>query len=286
MQMICEAYFLLRNLLGLETARLADIFAGWNEGDLDSYLVAITADILKQPDPENPDQPLVDAVLDAAEQKGTGKWTSINALELGVPGPTIAEAVFARCLSALKEQRVQAAGILPGPKYDFQGKENLIEAVRDALYCSKVCSYAQGFAQMAGAREEYGWDLDLADIAQIWRGGCIIRARLLQRFADAYRQAPELDNLLLDPAIRDQINQRQHAWRKVVALAAEAGLPCPAFSSALAYYDGYRMATLPMGLLQAQRDHFGAHTYERVDKPRGQMFHLDWLDPNRPQQEA
>ena len=288
MQLIGEAYYLLRHLGGLEPAELAGVFDAWNDGDLDSFLIEITAEIFRQPDPRSAERPFVDAVLDAAGQKGTGKWTSIDALEMGVPAPTIAEAVFARCLSALKDERLAASERLAGPTPTVAEAERdeLVAAVRDALYCSKICSYAQGFAQMQRAQREHGWSLDLAEIARIWRGGCIIRARFLQKITEAYRRDPALPNLLLDPYFNEQLGARQAAWRRVVALAAAHGVPCPAFMSALAYYDGYRAKRLPADLLQAQRDYFGAHTYERVDEPRGKFFHVDWPDPARPEVEA
>ena len=284
MQLIGEAYFLIRNLLNLRPDEIAEIFAQWNERDLDSYLIQITADILKQRDPRHPDGFLVDYVLDTAQQKGTGKWTSINALDLGIPANSIAEAVFARCLSALKDERVQASKHLRGPDYSYDGKRDaLIDSVRDALYCSKICAYAQGFQLMRAAEVEYGWKLELGTIASIWRGGCIIRARFLQKIADAYVRDPRLVNLLLDPYFQEQIHQNQKRWRKVVALAAESGTPAPAFMSALAYYDGYRMAKLPANLLQAQRDYFGAHTYKRTDQSPDKSFHLEWPEADRPE---
>ncbi len=284
MQLICEAYFLMRNLLGLEPDELAKIFAQWNEGDLDSYLIQITADILQQRDPFHPDRFLVDYILDTAQQKGTGKWTSINALDMGIPANSIAEAVFARCLSALKTERVEAAKYLTGPQYAFRGnQQEFITAVREALYCSKICAYAQGFQLMREAQKEYNWKLDFASIASIWRGGCIIRAQFLQKITEAYTRNPELVNLLLDPYFNEQIHKGQNHWRSVVALAAQSGIAAPAFMSALAYYDGYRSAQLPANLLQAQRDYFGAHTYERIDQSRGKFFHLDWPNPHRPQ---
>ena len=287
MQLISEAYFLLKHLLRLRPNELSTIFAEWNTGDLDSFLIEITADILQQRDPANRRRFFVDSVLDAAGQKGTGRWTSVNALEMGVPAATIAEAVFARTMSALKEERVAASKSLRGPKFRYRGaKTKLIEAVRDALYCSKICSYAQGFALMAEAQKEYGWKLDFGKIAMIWRGGCIIRARFLQKITDAYRRKKNLPNLLLDPHFKGKIADAQENWRRVIALAAEAGIPCPAFMSALSYYDSYRTGTLPANLLQAQRDYFGAHTYERVDQPRGKFFHVDWPDRKRPQTEA
>jgi 6-phosphogluconate dehydrogenase len=284
MQLIGEAYFLLRNVLPISAGELSQIFGRWNEGVLDSYLIEITADILKQPDPEHPEAFLVDYVLDSAEQKGTGKWTSINALDMGIPSNAIAEAVFARCLSALKSERDAASRHLTGPEYQYDGDRNeLITAVHDALYCSKICAYAQGFQLMRAAEAEYGWKLDFASIASIWRGGCIIRARFLQKITEAYTREPRLVNLLLDPYFKEQIQKNQARWRSVAALAAQAGVAAPAFMSALAYYDGYRSAQLPANLLQAQRDYFGAHTYERIDQPRGVHFHLDWSKPDRPQ---
>jgi 6-phosphogluconate dehydrogenase len=284
MQLIAEAYFLLQRLLGLAPDALADVFAGWNEGDLDSYLIEITSDILRQRDPERPRRFLVDAVLDAAGQKGTGQWTAIDALETGVATPTIAEAVFARIVSAAKDERVAASKRLSGSRFVHRGSSRAtIDAVRDALYASKVCVYAQGFALLARAREEHGWRLDLADIARIWRGGCIIRARLLHRIAEAYARDRRLPNLLLDRHVRRKLAAALPGWRATVSYAARAGVAAPAFMSALAYYDSYRSARLPANLLQAQRDYFGAHTYERTDRPRGRRFHLQWSDPRRRQ---
>jgi 6-phosphogluconate dehydrogenase len=283
MQLICEAYFLLSRLLGMKPPEMSRVFAGWNRGDLDSFLIEITSDILQQRDPADPRRFLVDAVLDTAGQKGTGKWTSGSALDLGVPAPTIAEAVFARFMSAIKRERVAASARLKGPRFRFEGdRAGLVRAVRDALYCSKICSYAQGFALMAQAQKEFGWKLNFGEIARIWRGGCIIRARFLQKITEAYRRKRRLPNLLLDPYFEGKLRRGQKNWRRVVALAAEAGVACPAFMSALAYYDGYRSARLPANLLQAQRDYFGAHTFERVDRPRGRFFHVDWPDPDRP----
>ncbi len=284
MQLIGEAYALMRALLGLTAPEIGKIFATWNAGDLDSYLIQITADILQQRDPSHADGYLVDYVLDAAGQKGTGKWTSTNALDMGIPANSIAEAVFARCLSALKEERVAASRELAGPTPAYAGERSaLITAIRDALYCSKICAYAQGFQLMREAQKEYGWTFDFAGIASIFRGGCIIRARFLQKIMDAYTRRRDLVNLLLDPYFKDQIQRGQANWRTVVGLAAANGVAAPAFMSALAYYDGYRAARLPANLLQAQRDYFGAHTYERVDTPRGRFFHLDWPEPGRPQ---
>jgi len=224
-------------------------------------------------------------VLDTAGQKGTGKWTSVNALDMGVPANAIAEAVFARCLSALKEERVAASAELKGPnEAPFEGdRAKLIDAVRDALYCSKICAYAQGFQLMREAQSEYEWQLDFATIAAIFRGGCIIRARFLQKITDAYKKNPALVNLLLDPYFKDQVTRGQANWRHVIGLSAAHGIAAPAFMSALAYYDGYRSARLPANLLQAQRDYFGAHTYERTDRPRGEFFHTDWPEPGRPE---
>ncbi|MEO6436982.1 MAG: NADP-dependent phosphogluconate dehydrogenase [Tepidisphaeraceae bacterium] len=285
MQLICEAYTLMQNLLGMKTPEIGKIFAQWNEGDLDSYLIQITADILQQPDPIHKDGYLVDYVLDTAGQKGTGKWTSVNALDMGIPANAISEAVFARCLSALKDERVEASKTLKGPdlKSDISNRDDLIAAIRDALYCSKICAYAQGFQLMREAQNEYKWKLNFAEIAAIFRGGCIIRARFLQKITDAYTRNANLVNLLLDPYFNEQIKNGQATWRRIVALAAQSGIAAPAFMSALAYYDGYRSARLPANLLQAQRDYFGAHTYERTDQPRGHFYHLDWPEKGRPQ---
>ena len=285
MQMICEAYALMKGLLGLKPKEMGGIFSEWNRGMLGSFLIEITADILKQKDPITK-KPFVDIVLDTAGQKGTGKWTSVNALDMGVPAPTIAESVFARCISAVKEERVAASKVLKGPKKKYKGsKQALISAIHDALYCSKICSYAQGFQLMREAQKEYKWALNFGEIAQIWRGGCIIRAVFLQKITEAYQRNPTLANLLLDPYFIKTVQKAQENWRKVVALAAECGVASPTFSSALAYYDSYRSARLPANLLQAQRDFFGAHTYERTDKPRGQFYHIDWPEAVRPQLE-
>ncbi|HBR93801.1 MAG TPA: phosphogluconate dehydrogenase (NADP(+)-dependent, decarboxylating), partial [Opitutae bacterium] len=286
MQMICEAYDLMQNVLGLSPAEMGDIFTEWNKGDLDSFLIEITADILKQTDPVT-GKPFVDIVLDTAGQKGTGKWTSVNALDMGTPAPTVAEAVFARCLSAVKDERVAAEKILKGPEAEvFTGdKAEMVEAIREALYASKICSYAQGFQLMAYAQEEYGWKLNFGEIAQIFRGGCIIRAAFLQKITEAYERDPNLANLLLDPYFSEAIHTAQKSWRKVVALAATHGVSIPTFSSALSYFDGYRSSRLPQNLLQAQRDYFGAHTYERTDEPRGKFYHIDWPKADRPQLE-
>jgi 6-phosphogluconate dehydrogenase len=285
MQLIGEAYAILRTLCGMRPDELGDVFARWNDGDLDSYLIQITADILRQRDPAHPNEFLVDYVLDAAGQKGTGKWTSVNALDMGIPANAISEAVFARCLSALKDERVVASKVLvgPGARAYAGDRAELVDAVRDALYCSKICAYAQGFQLMREAQKEYDWQLDFATIAAIFRGGCIIRARFLQKITDAYRKNAGLVNLLLDPYFNEQIQRGQSNWRNVVGLAAAHGIAAPAFMSALAYYDGYRSEKLPANLLQAQRDYFGAHTYERLDRPRGHFFHTDWPEPGRPE---
>jgi 6-phosphogluconate dehydrogenase len=283
MQLICEAYWLMKNLLGMKANEIGDIFREWNKGELSSFLVEITADILQQKDPASADF-LVDKVLDTAGQKGTGMWTAANALELGVPANAIAEAVFARALSALKEERVAASSVLQGPKINLQSdRAGVIKAIHDALYCSKICAYAQGFQLMAAAQGEYDWKLDFGTIAQIWRGGCIIRASFLQKITDAYARSPDLKNLMLDSYFTNALHEGQERWREIIALAARNGIPVPAFGSALAYFDGYRSANLPANLLQAQRDYFGAHTYERNDQPRGQFFHLDWSSAAREQ---
>lgn len=283
MQMICEAYDLMQRLLDMKPPEMGEVFSQWNQGSLDSFLIEITADILKQNDPSGSGS-FVDAVMDRAGQKGTGKWTSVNALDMGVPAPTVAEAVFARCLSAVKEERVAAEAILAAPEKSFDGdKTTFIEAIKDALYCSKICSYAQGFQLMREAQNEYEWKLNFGEISQIWRGGCIIRAAFLQKITEAYERDPDLANLLLDPYFCDALANAQANWRKVVAVAVQNGVPVPTFSSALAYYDGYRCGRLPQNLLQAQRDYFGAHTYERVDKERGRFFHVDWPEPERPE---
>ena len=284
MQMISEAYAMLRGLVGLSAAEAGAVFADWNQDVLDSFLIEITADILQQKDPVT-GGPFVEMVLDTAGQKGTGKWTSVNALDMGVAAPTVAEAVFARYISAIKDERVAASAYLRGPSAPKSGRE-LIAAIHDALYCSKICAYAQGFQLMRAAQAEYKWTLDFGRIAQIWRGGCIIRARFLQKITEAYARDAALVNLLLDPFFGSEIERCQSNWRQVIALAATSGVPAPTFYSALAYYDSYRSASLPANLLQSQRDYFGAHTYERVDSPRGKFFHLDWPEPGRPQLEV
>jgi len=274
MQLISEAYFLMKESLGMSASDMHEVFAEWNRGELDSYLIEITSDILTKKDPDT-GKPLVDVILDKAGQKGTGKWTSVSALDLGVPAPTIVEAVLCRAISAIKEERMAASKVLRGP--DSRSKEDrkkLLGAIHDALYCSKICSYAQGFALMAAAGQEYKWDLDFGSIALMWRGGCIIRARFLDRIKDAYRENPKLQNLLLAPFFKDAIDSNQSSWRLVVAQAAQLGIPAPAFSSALGYYDSYRRDRLPANMIQAQRDYFGAHTYERIDKAG--VFHTEW----------
>jgi 6-phosphogluconate dehydrogenase len=284
MQMICEAYALLKSVVGLKPTEMGEVFTKWNKGVLDSFLIEITADILKQNDPVT-GKPLVDIILDTAGQKGTGKWTSVSALDMGVPAPTIVESVFARCLSAVKEERAAASKILkgPSPKKHTGDKAALVRAIHDALYCSKICSYAQGFQLIREAQKEYNWKLNFGKIAQIWRGGCIIRAAFLQKITEAYTANPKLANLLLDPYFSGTLQKAQANWRKVIALAVENGVSIPTFASALAYYDGYRAERLPANLLQAQRDYFGAHTYERVDQKRGKFYHIDWPRPDRPQ---
>jgi len=276
MQLISESYFILKHIVGLSSDELHEVFSEWNKGELDSYLIEITADIFTKKDEEN-GKPLVDVILDKAGQKGTGKWTSQSALDLGVPLPIITESVFARFISSMKEERVKASKLLTGPeaKPAAENKEELIEAVRKALFMSKICSYAQGFAQMKAASEEYGWDLKYGDIAMIFRGGCIIRAAFLQKIKEAYDRDPGLDNLLLDPYFKNIVEGYQGALRKTISLAVEQGIPVPCFSSALAYFDSYRTATLPANLIQAQRDYFGAHTYERTDKEG--IFHTEWM---------
>lgn len=276
MQMIGESFALLESLLGMKTDEMAGVFEEWNRGDLNSYLIEITGRILKKKDAET-GKPKVHVILDAAGQKGTGKWTSQAALDLGAPAQTIAEAVFARCLSALKEERVAASGILAGPSSRFSGdRASFVGNVREALYASKICSYAQGFQLLRAADDEYHWRLNFGAIALLWRAGCIIRAQFLDKIKEAFDAEPGLKNLLLAPYFRSVMAGCQDSWRAVVSEAAKTGVPVPTFSSALAYYDGYRSLVLPANLLQAQRDFFGAHTYERTDQPRGRFFHTEW----------
>jgi 6-phosphogluconate dehydrogenase len=281
MQLTCEAYNIMKTGLGMSADEMHEIFAEWNRGELDSYLIEISRDILAKKDEDG--TPLVDKILDTAGQKGTGKWTVINSQDLGIPITLMAEAVYSRCVSALKDERVQASSRLKGPSpvladiaADPQKKKGFIEDIRRALYASKIVSYAQGYMLMRAASKEYGWTLNYGGIALMWRGGCIIRSRFLGKIKEAYDKNPGLTNLMLDSYFNDEIGKAQAGWRNVVATAAMKGIPVPAFSTALAFYDQYRSAMLPANLLQAQRDYFGAHTYERIDQPRGQFFHTNW----------
>jgi 6-phosphogluconate dehydrogenase len=275
MQLICEAYQLLKEGLGMSNQEMHDVLAQWNEGELSSYLIEITRDILAYRDEKG--EAVVDKILDTAGQKGTGKWTSVSALDLGMPVTLIGEAVYARCLSAMKEERVAASKILSGPKFQFQGdRKAFIEDIRQALLASKLVSYSQGFMMLREAAKEYHWNLNYGGIALVWRAGCIIRSAFLDKIKDAFTNNPALANLLLDPYFKGVIERCQGSWRRVVAKAVEAGVPVPAFTTALSFYDGFRSARLPANLLQAQRDYFGAHTYERVDQPRGKFFHTNW----------
>ena len=276
MQLICEAYAILRDLLGLGAPELHDVFDSWNKGDLDSFLIEITANIFTRKDPDT-GKSLVDVILDKAGQKGTGRWTLQSAIEQGVVISTINAAVEARVLSSMKEQRVRASKQLPAPTgYKYTGdRQRLIEAVRDALYASKIISYAQGFTLFAAASKQYGWNLNFGDIATIWRGGCIIRAKFLNRIKEAFDRSPQLENLMLDPFFGDILEKSQTNWRFAISQAIQAGVALPAFAASLSYFDSYRQERLPANLLQAQRDYFGAHTYERIDKPG--VFHTEWL---------
>lgn len=275
MQLICEAYQLMKDGLGMSAQEMHDVFAEWNKGDLDSFLIEITRDILAFKDTDG--QPLVDKILDTAGQKGTGKWTVISSAHLGIPITLIAEAVYSRCISALKDERVVAAKKLKGPKPKIPGdRAKFIEYIRQALYASKIVSYTQGYMLMRAAAKEYKWNLNYGGIALMWRGGCIIRSRFLGKIKEAYENKPKLSNLLLDKYFKSEIKKCQRGWRNVVAAAVKKGIPVPAFSTALAFYDAYRSERLPANLLQAQRDYFGAHTYERIDKPRGEFFHTNW----------
>ena len=281
MQLICEAYNLMKHGLGLSADEMHEVFAEWNQGVLDSYLIEISRDILAYKDTDG--TPLVDKILDTAGQKGTGKWTVINSQDLGIPITLMAEAVYSRFVSALKDERVKAARKLKGPRPALtsiaanpEKKKQFIADIRDALYASKIVSYAQGYMLMRAAAKEYGWNLNYGGIALMWRGGCIIRSRFLGKIKEAYDNNPKLMNLLLDDYFRGEIKKSQKGWRTIVATAAKKGIPVPAFSTALSFCDQYRSAVLPANLLQAQRDYFGAHTYERVDKPRGEFFHTNW----------
>lgn len=275
MQMICETYHLMKSGLGMSNEQMHEVFAQWNEGELNSYLIEITRNILAHRDEEG--NYVVDLILDAAGQKGTGKWTVIAALDSGQPLTLIAEAVFARCLSALKEERVAASKVLKGPQVSFDGdRRQMIDDLRQALYASKIVSYAQGYQLMRAAAAEYKWNLNYGGIALMWRGGCIIRSIFLGKIKEAFDRNPNLTNLLLDPFFSDAVQKAQASWRRVVTAAVQMGIPVPAMSAALSFYDGYRCERLPANLLQAQRDYFGAHTYERVDRPRGEFYHTDW----------
>ncbi|MCC6291832.1 MAG: decarboxylating NADP(+)-dependent phosphogluconate dehydrogenase [Bryobacterales bacterium] len=275
MQLICEAYHLMKDALGLSAAELHEVFGEWNKGELDSYLIEITTDIFAKLDEDG--QPVVDKILDTAGQKGTGKWTGISSLELGVPVTLIGEAVYARCLSAMKDERVVASKVLSGPAKQAAGdRKAFIEDVRRALYCSKIISYAQGYMLLREAAKEMKWNLNFGGIALMWRGGCIIRSRFLGKIKEAFDKNPQLTNLLLDGFFAGTLLKYQDSWRSAIVKAIEAGVPTPAFTTALSFFDGYRTERLPANLLQAQRDYFGAHTYERLDKPRGQFFHTNW----------
>ena len=277
MQLIAESYDLMQNILGLSVDEMAETFSEWNKGELDSFLIEITADILTRKDDLGTGKPIVDVILDAAGNKGTGKWTSQSALDLGVPLPLITESVFARYISAYKEERVAASEILSKPNFEYTGdKAELVEKIRQALYFSKIMSYAQGFAQLRTASKEYDWNLPFGEIAKIWREGCIIRARFLQKITDAYEREEDLANLLLDDYFKEITEKYQQSVRDVVSLAVQAGVPVPTFSSAIAYFDSDRSKRLPANLIQAQRDYFGAHTYERTD--REGIFHYSWYD--------
>ena len=275
MQLICEAYMIMKDLLGMSAAEMHEVLKEWNKGELNSYLIEISRDILAFKDTDG--KPLVDKILDTAGQKGTGKWTGVASLDLGVPLTLIGEAVYARCISAQKEERVEASKLLHGPKPSFTGdKKAFIEDIKNALFASKLVSYAQGYVLMRAAAEEYKWNLNNGGIALMWRGGCIIRSTFLGKIKEAFDHNPKLTNLLLDPFFKEKIESSQASWRKVVAASITNGIWIPAMSTALNYYDGYRSERLPANLLQAQRDYFGAHTYERIDKPRGQFFHTNW----------
>jgi 6-phosphogluconate dehydrogenase len=275
MQLICEAYQLMRDGLGMTAPQMHKVFAKWNKGKLDSYLIEITRDILAYKDEDG--KPIVNKILDTAEQKGTGKWTGISALDMGIPLTMVVEAVLGRALSSLKDERVEAAKVLTGPKPTITGDvKAFVQDLESALYASKIMSYTQGYMLMRAAAKEYKWNLNYGGIALMWRGGCIIRSVFLGKIKDAFDANASLNNLLLDPYFTEQVVAAQPAWRRVVAKAVQRGIPAPAMSSALAFFDGYRRESLPANLLQAQRDYFGAHTYQRVDKPRGEYFHTNW----------
>jgi len=275
MQLICEAYQIMKDLHGMTADEMHLVFRDWNKGELDSYLIEITRDILAYKDEDG--KPLVDKILDTAGQKGTGKWTAVSALDLGIPLTLIGEAVFARCLSAIKDERVKASKILNGPVNSFKGNSSeFIDDLKNALYASKIVSYAQGYSLMKAAAAEFNWDLNYGGIALMWRGGCIIRSVFLGKIKEAFDNNPAITNLLLDPFFKEKVEKSQEGWRNVVSAAVQNGIPMPAMSAALGYYDGYRCNRLPANLLQAQRDYFGAHTYERIDKPRGEFFHTNW----------
>lgn len=275
MQIITEAYQIMKNLLGMNHDEMHQVFKEWNEGELDSYLIEITRDILAFRDEMG--EPLVEKILDTAGQKGTGKWTGVTALDLGIPLTLIGESVFARCLSAQKEERVQASKILEGPRINFTGdRQEFLRDLEKAVYGAKLVSYAQGYALMAEAAREFKWDLHYGSIALLWRGGCIIRSAFLGKIKEAFDRNPQLSNLLIDPYFREKIQSAQEGWRQVIAAALINGIPIPALATALTYFDGYRSERLPANLLQAQRDYFGAHTYERIDRPRGEFFHTNW----------
>lgn len=277
MQIIAEVYHIMKTVLGLSNEEMRNIFAEWNRGDLDSYLIEITRDILGKKDDDHKDKYVLDVILDAAGQKGTGKWTAINALDFGVPVTLIGEAVFARCLSSQKDDRVKASSVLTGPKPNFTGdKKEFISFLADSLYASKIVSYAQGYELMRAASKEFGWSLNYGGIALMWRGGCIIRSKFLGKIKEAFDLNPSLGNLMLDPFFKSALDQAQKGWRQVAATALLNGIPIPAISTALCYYDGYRTANLPQNLTQAQRDYFGAHTYEKIGEPRGKAFHTNW----------
>jgi 6-phosphogluconate dehydrogenase len=275
MQLICETYQLMKEGLGMSNAEMHGVLAEWYKGELNSYLIEITRDILAYKDEQGNE--VIDLILDTAGQKGTGKWTVVAALDSGQPLTLIGEAVFARCLSALKEERVKASQVLKGPKAAFKGdKQKFINDLRMALYASKIASYAQGYQLMRAAAKEYGWNLNYGGIALVWRGGCIIRSVFLGEIKKAFDKNPNIENLLVDPFFKRAVSKAQSSWRRVVTTAVKLGIPVPTISAALAFYDGYRHERLPANLLQAQRDYFGAHTYERVDKPRGEFYHTNW----------